>query len=109
MLDCNADEMIHQHKYAYYYWINCQGFNQSEFQKIVKAISDVVPIIDGVDEEDHAFCLTFGMNKPQTVEQLNYCRKINEIKARRFLKDFQKSLGGRLYFNIKRHELKWIR
>ena len=99
--------MIPEHKYSFYYWLKCVDFSQSEFSKIVEAIQKAVPIIDGVDEEDHSLCLRFNMKKPKYTHEIVSCREYNQRIGKRFLTNFQKSIGGRLYFNIKHKELKW--
>lgn len=99
--------MIPERKYSYYYWLDCVDFTPTEFSKIVEAIQKVVPIIDGVDEEDHSLCLRFNMKKPKHSGEINLCKQYNQQVGRKFLNAFQKSLGGKLYFNIKRKQLKW--
>lgn len=100
--------MIPEHSYSYYYWLDCVDFTPSEFSKIVEAIQKAVPIIDGVDEEDHSLCLRFNMKKPKHRGEINLCRQHNQQVGRKFLTTFQRSLGGKLYFNIGRKQLKWI-
>lgn len=99
--------MIPEHLYSYYYWLDCVEFTPTEFSKMVEAIQKAVPIIDGVDEEDHSLCLRFNMKKPKHSGEINLCKQFNRKIGRKFLSNFQKSLGGRLYFNIAHNKIKW--
>lgn len=100
--------MIPEHKYSYYYWLKCVGFNKSEFLKMVEAINNVTKTVDGYDEEDLEVCLKFSIAKPKTSKEITKCREYNQKAAKQFLSSFQKSLGGRLYLNIRRKEIKFI-
>lgn len=99
--------MIPEHYYAYYYWLECVDFSDSEFSKIIDVIQKVVPIIDGIDEESHSFCLRFNMRKPKYTHEIKICKEYNTKVGKKFLASFQQSLGGRLYFNIKHKKIKW--
>jgi hypothetical protein len=74
---------------------------------MVEAIQKAVPIIDGYDEEDHSLCLRFNMKKPKYEHEVKICKEHNQRLGKKFLSNFQKSLGGRLYFNIKHKQIKW--
>lgn len=100
--------MIPEHKYAFYYWLKCPTFTKTEFTKIVEAINNVgLNLVDGFDEESQEFCIKVIRFVPSGIRDVNFCKVKNEVAGKRFLRSFQESLGGRLYFNIKRQELKW--
>ncbi len=102
--------MIYEHKYAFYYWLNCVGFTSSEFKKTVEAICNAglrVVTVDGWDEEDHSMCIKIIKCIPANPNHINYCKTENEKAGKQFITAFGKSLGGRFYFHTGRHQLKW--
>ena len=103
--------MIHEHKYAFYYWLSCKNFSNSEFEKLVQALQKTelrIINVDGYDYEDHSLCVKVIKYIPQAERYVQYCKKNNAIIGKQFLNQFGKSLGSRLYFNINRGEIKFL-
>ena len=101
---------IPEHKYVSYYWLKVRNFNDAEWERFKKDLSEFQSLFtyDGIDEEERDICFKFCVSAPKDESQIEKCKKLNEYYKEAFIKEVKKNLHGRVYFNIKRQELKKI-